>query len=1137
MKQIFKILLALNFLFLMLPKAYNQVHPSWFDKVGVYRTWMPTQVRTEFDSKVRTSGIPAWGHGMSTIWTNPDQTREDVDYTHNLGRFYVANTLYSNMSKDYTIYYEVDSIAARTIDGKIIEDPEKIQVSLCSPTWKKVLKSHLKKMIDVGSDGVFYDDMRDMWYLAGSFDRYTLGNFRNYLNEKYTSTELMVLFDILDINSFNYADWIRNHGQENNWQDLPLDGLKEEFWIFNYIADRKFFKELADSIKDYALRTYGKEITISDNAFFAATSDFEIHFDMIDYSVGEFVYFNKKYVRTINPDNYYYGTDVFDFMAIANKVRRSVRSWPTLPLVSLAGVGTLNYPKQTKNLIKLIFADAYASQGAVHLEEGFAGKGIEGGPNVISYDWDIAGRYSNFLYNNFTLFENLAFKPHCGLLYSVSSLNPKSDQETNGFCIKSFYGTGQFLIDHSIPFDVIYAPEIRLSTLPEISLEKFEQYKTVILPNTMNLNDNQVQVILNYVQTGGTILALGDIGIKGEDGHLVSRPELESLQTENGENTLGLGKFVYFREERSFGTEYGTFYWANPNENDAEFYNFLKPYIDPELIISGTDSVSGFIYQNSINNNTIIHLVNYSYDIPTDQFFLKENFTIKVQVDTLKLWEAVYVSPDFIGQQILPTYNDTGYIMITIPKLEAYGIVILQQNEAAPQIIFRSPSEDVMILAGDSLRFSVFARDPDNNPLFYQWYINGLMDSLGTDSTYIFKSSHASSGVDTIRVEVSDGSHKVDTEWLVTIQPYTYPKIIFDETHNQHFSPRLSRAIELLIAEEGENYDTNHIEWVLCDKLINKLCKDYTVTSDTTEPLLLPTLQEADVLFLVPFRIDLSSEERTGIRDFIAQGGNLLILGISGWWQANEVSNGNLYRLLRDLGFKTYLPNVWSLDDTLWSSSVFMVDLVRSHPATSFAGKIQVESGHKLETTTDFAKIIETTRDLRVWEDINNNGIRDPNEPLQSDVGIIGISEYGEGKAVYISTYMIANDRVDSPTQDVIVSVMKWLTADVNPVVSVEREEIIIPESFDLSQNYPNPFNPTTTIRFQLPKHSKVSIKIYDIIGQEVRTLVEKDFEAGYHTVTWDGSNNSERKVASGIYFYRIETEGFIKVKKALLLK
>jgi len=89
-----------------------------------------------------------------------------------------------------------------------------------------------------------------------------------------------------------------------------------------------------------------------------------------------------------------------------------------------------------------------------------------------------------------------------------------------------------------------------------------------------------------------------------------------------------------------------------------------------------------------------------------------------------------------------------------------------------------------------------------------------------------------------------------------------------------------------------------------------------------------------------------------------------------------------------------------------------------------------------------------------------------------------------------------------------------------------------LPESYALSQNYPNPFNPSTEINFDLPVASKVSLVIYNVLGQEVETLVNKDMEAGSHTVTWDASNYS-----SGVYFYRISAEKFSETKKMMMLK
>jgi hypothetical protein len=89
-----------------------------------------------------------------------------------------------------------------------------------------------------------------------------------------------------------------------------------------------------------------------------------------------------------------------------------------------------------------------------------------------------------------------------------------------------------------------------------------------------------------------------------------------------------------------------------------------------------------------------------------------------------------------------------------------------------------------------------------------------------------------------------------------------------------------------------------------------------------------------------------------------------------------------------------------------------------------------------------------------------------------------------------------------------------------------------IPEKFFLSQNYPNPFNPKTTIRFSIPKTSYIELKVYDVLGREVKTLVNENLNTGNHKVDFDGS-----KLESGTYFYRLIAGDFIKTKKMMLVK
>ncbi|MCL5018980.1 MAG: T9SS type A sorting domain-containing protein [Patescibacteria group bacterium] len=101
-----------------------------------------------------------------------------------------------------------------------------------------------------------------------------------------------------------------------------------------------------------------------------------------------------------------------------------------------------------------------------------------------------------------------------------------------------------------------------------------------------------------------------------------------------------------------------------------------------------------------------------------------------------------------------------------------------------------------------------------------------------------------------------------------------------------------------------------------------------------------------------------------------------------------------------------------------------------------------------------------------------------------------------------------------------------------------EKEQTGIPQEFKLCQNYPNPFNPVTTIKYQIPKLSQVTLKIFNILGQEIKTLINQNHQPGNFELMWDGTNNNGLSVSSGIYILRITTnKGYIKSIKMTLLK
>ncbi|MGP8329175.1 MAG: FlgD immunoglobulin-like domain containing protein [Methanosarcinaceae archaeon] len=99
------------------------------------------------------------------------------------------------------------------------------------------------------------------------------------------------------------------------------------------------------------------------------------------------------------------------------------------------------------------------------------------------------------------------------------------------------------------------------------------------------------------------------------------------------------------------------------------------------------------------------------------------------------------------------------------------------------------------------------------------------------------------------------------------------------------------------------------------------------------------------------------------------------------------------------------------------------------------------------------------------------------------------------------------------------------------------RAKAALPKMFRLQQNYPNPFNPTTTIQYDLPKTSKVTINIFNAVGQLVRKLNRETQQPGSYQLTWDGRDQQGQLLPSGVYLYQIAAVGFTDVKKMLLVK
>jgi hypothetical protein len=130
-------------------------------------------------------------------------------------------------------------------------------------------------------------------------------------------------------------------------------------------------------------------------------------------------------------------------------------------------------------------------------------------------------------------------------------------------------------------------------------------------------------------------------------------------------------------------------------------------------------------------------------------------------------------------------------------------------------------------------------------------------------------------------------------------------------------------------------------------------------------------------------------------------------------------------------------------------------------------------------------------------------------------------------------TWFERNDLIAGSMQQGNTRIESGFLAAIPPITAIDQNRVKqMPLTYKLYQNYPNPFNPSTTIQFDIPKLSKVTLKIVDMLGREVATLVDDKLQPGEHKVIFDTG-----KLPSGVYFYRLQAEDFSATKKLMLLK
>lgn len=149
--------------------------------------------------------------------------------------------------------------------------------------------------------------------------------------------------------------------------------------------------------------------------------------------------------------------------------------------------------------------------------------------------------------------------------------------------------------------------------------------------------------------------------------------------------------------------------------------------------------------------------------------------------------------------------------------------------------------------------------------------------------------------------------------------------------------------------------------------------------------------------------------------------------------------------------------------------------------------------------------------------------------PAEADTVLVTVNTGGlQPGSNHTGSIVIVSNDISEPSVTIPVSLDVITSIDV---------DVVTPIRFNLGQNYPNPFNPTTAIRYEVASPGRVVVKIFNVMGQEIRTLVDAAKQAGTYTATWDGNDRYGKRAASGVYFYTMKSVGYFKSRKMLLLK
>jgi hypothetical protein len=693
------------------------------------------------------------------------------------------------------------------------------------PLWQSFLLEQARALVDAGVDGIVIDEIEgtagSIW-LGGSFGEPDMSMFRTYLAEVYTLQELLNLFDIEDIETFDYGEYIRDLGLADTWiNDQWSVPLYHDFMRFQRLAIVEFMTELMSETRNYVQTTYGRPLAFTANVF-GLHPNLLIFADLLDYYTVEYPYMQYGYPPKSQAIPEY-------------KLARALGDKPAVLLAHIETNADLVDRDSSSTLMTLYIAEAYASQGAMLVPYGIYAWSEETGPGWYYGDMSVLAPVYRFVRDNPFVYEGLDSPAQVAVLYSFPTDYHRWNRD-------AFRGLTYALLDGHVQFDIVALGDDVWLADP-FSAASLASYQLVFLPGAAYLSDAQVDSLLSFVGEGGTLVAWGDTGTHDETGREIERPELAAL-TVPGTHAYGEGWFITLTGD--LGDDYRQ---THDPAVRQQLVSLVNDYAGRITTASTVRTLNLLTYERVGGTQLVVHLINYDYDIETDHITATGPFTMTLRPpagfldqDNIQVYR---MSPPHAAPSLLDFTVDDGLLVIDHPGVEIYDALVAM------------PKADARALANETL------------------------DALAEGIAQAAANGYDTSSLDDLLSQIDDavtaGNHLLSRQLglkaLELLHVLTRPRVLFDEAHAEGNTLSWERALTL---------EPQHPEWVYFGALAAELEDDFVFERNPDAPLSLELLQDYDALILSAPTETLDLVEREAVNQFVEKGGGLLVLGECG---------------------------------------------------------------------------------------------------------------------------------------------------------------------------------------------------------------------------------------------------------------